>query len=73
MINGYRVVDLPRFLDLKLAIGLWKTRMRDLADVLQLIQHAKLSREVVDDLHPYVRDEYDRIWLLAQKHDPFFD
>jgi len=73
MINGYRVVDLPRFIDLKLAIGLWETRMRDLADVLQLIQHAALSREVVNDLHPYVRDEYDRIWLLAQMHDPFFD
>jgi hypothetical protein len=47
--------------------------MRDLADVLQLIQHARLPREVVNDLHPYVRDEYDRIWLLAQMHDPFFD
>jgi hypothetical protein len=73
MINGYRVVDLPRFIDLKLAMGLWETRMRDLADVLQLIQHAKLPREVVNDLHPYVRDEYERLWQLAQMHDPFFD
>ncbi|MEA2413817.1 MAG: hypothetical protein QOI58_474 [Thermoanaerobaculia bacterium] len=73
MIHGYRVVDLPRFIDLKLAIGLWETRMRDLADVLQLIQHAALPRELVNDLHPYVRDEYERIWLLAQMHDPFFD
>jgi hypothetical protein len=73
LINGYRVIDLPRFIDLKLAIGLWETRIRDLADVLQLIQHAKLPREVVNDLDPYVRDEYDRIWLLAQMHDPMFD
>jgi len=72
MINGYRVVDLPRFIDLKLAIGLWEMRMRDRADVLQLIQHAKLPRDVENDLDPYVRDEYDRIWLLAQKHDPEF-
>jgi hypothetical protein len=73
MINGYRVVDLPRFIDVKLAIGLWETRMRDRADVLQLIQHANLPRDVVNDLDPYVRDEYDRLWLLAQKHDPEFD
>jgi len=73
MINGYRVIDLPRFIDLKLAMGLWETRMRDRADVLQLIQHANLPREVVNDLDPYVRDEYDRLWLLAQKHDPLFD
>ena len=73
MINGYRVVDLPRFIDLKLAMGLWEMRMRDRADVLQLIQHANLPREVVNDLDPYVRDEYDRLWQLAQKHDPMFD
>jgi hypothetical protein len=73
MINGYRVVDLPRFIDLKPAMGLWETRMRDRADVLQLIQHAKLPREVVNDLDLYVRDEYERLWLLAQKHDPEFD
>jgi hypothetical protein len=73
MINGYRVVDLPRFIDLKLAIGLWETRMRDLADVLQLIQQATLPRELVNDLHPYVRNEYERIWHLAQMHDPMFD
>jgi hypothetical protein len=73
MINGYHVVDLPHFLDIKLAIGLWETRMRDLADVLQLIQHAKLPRELLNDLDPYVRDEYDRLWLIAQKHDPEFD
>jgi hypothetical protein len=73
MINGYRVVDLPRFIDVKLAMGSSEIRMRDRADVLQLIQHANLPREVVNDLDPYVRDEYDRLWLLAQKHDPEFD
>jgi hypothetical protein len=73
MINGYRVIDLPRFINLKLAMGLWPGRMRDLADVLQLIQHAKLPREISNDLDPTVRDEFDRIWLLAQKHDPMFD
>jgi hypothetical protein len=54
-------------------MGLWEIRMRDRADVLQLIQHANLPREVVNDLDPYVRDEYDRLWLLAQTHDPMFD
>ena len=73
MINGYRVVDLPRFIDLKLAIGLWETRMRDLADVLHLIQHAALPRELLNELHPYVRAEFERIWLLAQKRNPEFD
>jgi hypothetical protein len=73
MRNGYRVIDRPRFVELKLASGLREARLRDLADVLQLIQTAKLSRELSNEIHPCVRDEYDRIWLLAQIHDPMFD
>lgn len=73
MRNGYRVIDLPRFVELKLASGQRATRLRDLADVLQLIQIAGLSRELSNEIHPCVRDEYDRIWLLAQIHDPMFD
>jgi hypothetical protein len=70
---------LARFIDLKLAIGLSETRTRDLADVLQLIQHAKLPRDVVNDLDPDVRDEYERmaacadarsVFRLATAHDP---
>jgi hypothetical protein len=71
--GGYRVVDLAHFVELKLASGLRETHLRDRADVLQLIQEAKLSPDLANEIHPCVRDEYDRLWLLAQKHDPMFD
>ena len=73
MRGGYRVVDLAHFVELKLSSGLRETHLRDRADVLQLIQEAKLSPDLANEIHPCVRDEYDRLWLLAQKHDPMFD
>jgi hypothetical protein len=73
MRNGYRVIDLAHFVELKLASGLRETRLRDLADVLQLIQTAALPHDLVNEIRPCVRDEYDRVWTLAQKHDPMFD
>ena len=70
---GYRVIDLAHFVELKLSSGLRETHLRDLADVLQLIQEAALPRELGSGLDACVRGEYDRLWLIAQKHDPMFD
>jgi len=73
MRSGYRVIDLAHFVELKLASGLREDRLRDLADVLQLIQEAALPHDLINEIHPCVRDQYDRFWTLAQKHDPMFD
>lgn len=66
----FRVVDLPRFLELKLASGMTAPhRLQDLADVLRLITSAKLPREFGESLDPYVRPKYDELWQTAQHAD----
>lgn len=63
----FRVVNLPRLVELKLASGMTAPhRLQDLADVLRLIAVAKLSREFGESLDPYVRSKYDELWLAAQ-------
>jgi hypothetical protein len=63
----FRVVSLPRFLELKLASGMTAPhRIQDLADVLKLISVSKLPRELGDQLDPYVRDKYGELWATAQ-------
>jgi len=63
----FRVVDLPRFVELKLASGMTAPhRLQDLADVLRLIGAARLPRELGQTLDPYVREKYDELWLAAQ-------
>ncbi len=63
----FRVVALPRFLELKLASGMSAPhRLQDLADVLRLISVGKLPRELGDALDSYVRDKYHELWETAQ-------
>jgi hypothetical protein len=63
----FRIVELPRFIELKLASGMTAPhRLQDLADVLRLIAAAKLPRELGDKLDPYVRAKYDELWQAAQ-------
>jgi hypothetical protein len=63
----FRVVNLPRFVELKLASGMTAPhRLQDLADVLRLIGTAKLPRELGQSLDPYVRPKYDELWQTAQ-------
>jgi hypothetical protein len=66
----YRVVSLPSLIELKLASGMTAPhRMHDLADVMRLIQVAKLPRELSSELHPYVRDKFLELWQIAQRAD----
>jgi hypothetical protein len=69
---GYRVIELPRLIELKLASGLTAPlRMRDLSDVQDLIVSLKLPREIADQIDPSVRDEYLRMWdVAAAARDP---
>ena len=63
----FRVVSLPRFVELKLASGMTAPhRLQDLADVLRLITVAPLPRSLSDSLHPYVRAKYEELWQDAQ-------
>jgi hypothetical protein len=67
----FRYVPLETLIELKLASGLSAPhRLQDLADVQNLIQHAKLSRELAQRLDPSVRDEYVRLWEIVQTIPP---
>jgi hypothetical protein len=70
--DGYKVIALPKLIELKLASGLSAShRMRDLADVQDLIAKLGLPRSLGEDLDPSVRAEYLRMWdAAANARDP---
>ena len=62
-IDGVRVVTLEKLVELKLASGMTATdRLKDLADVQELIKARGLGPEFSDRLDPYVREQYMRLW-----------
>lgn len=72
-VRGERValLPLPRLVELKLASGMSAPhRLRDLADVLELVRAAGLPRELAGELDPSVREKYDELWRAAQASEP---
>ncbi len=72
-VRGERIALLPpeRLIELKLASGMSAPhRLKDLADVLELVRHASLPRELGDRLDPSVRDKFFELWEAAQTDDP---
>ncbi len=68
-VRGERGSFLPleRLVELKLASGMTAPhRLRDLADVLELIRAAKLPRDLAERLDPYVHSKYCEMWDAAQ-------
>ncbi len=68
-VRGERVALLPllTLIELKLASGISAPhRLKDLADVLELVRILDLPEETAEDLHPYVREKYREIWRAAQ-------
>jgi len=67
----FRILSLPKLVELKLASGMTAPhRLKDLADVLELVRAAKLPAELAASLDPYVRDKYLELWHAAQIEDP---
>ena len=68
-IDEVRVATLDVIVELKLASGLSAEhrKLRDLADVQQLIEVLKLSADLADRLDSSVQAEYLRLWRLAQQ------
>lgn len=67
----FRILSLPTLIELKLASGMTAPhRLKDLADVLELVRAAKLPAELGAALNPYVRDKYLELWRAAQVEDP---
>lgn len=61
--DGVRVVTLERLVELKLASGMTAPdRLKDLADVQELIKARGLDADFAEGLNPYVREQYARLW-----------
>jgi len=66
-IENIRVISIEKLIELKLASGLSAPhRLRDLADVQDLIIKLNLPFELADRLDESVRAEYQRLWQSAQ-------
>jgi hypothetical protein len=58
-IDGVKFPTLEKLIELKLASGMTAPdRLRDLADVQELIKLRRLTREFADKLNPYVREKF---------------
>ena len=64
VIDGVRYLSLPKLVELKLASGMTGgiQRMKDLTDIVAVIQNRGLTPEFADNLAPYVRDKYLELW-----------
>jgi hypothetical protein len=68
IIDGIRCVNLPTLITLKIASGMTNpARLKDLADVQELIKHLKLPQQYADNLHPFVQHEFLELWEGVQK------
>jgi len=68
-VRGQRValLPLPKLIELKLASGISAPhRLKDLADVLELIRQLSLPRELAGSLDASVRAKYEELWQAAQ-------
>ncbi|HET7291026.1 MAG TPA: hypothetical protein VFM88_01250 [Vicinamibacteria bacterium] len=69
-VRGRRValLPLPKLIELKLASGISAPhRLKDLADVLELIRGLRLPETVEEALDPWVRAKYRELWQAAQQ------
>jgi hypothetical protein len=68
-LDGVRCVNLPTLITLKIASGLTNpARLKDLADVQELIKRLQLPRDFDQQLHAYVRDEFRRLWDAVEQN-----
>jgi hypothetical protein len=68
-IDGIRYLSLPALVELKLASGMTGGvhRMKDLTDVVALIESLHLAAEFAEGLNPYVRDKFLELWSAIQE------
>jgi hypothetical protein len=62
-IDGIRYLNLPTLVELKLASGMTNPgRLKDLADVQELIRALQLPVDFAESLNPFVRQKYSELW-----------
>ncbi len=69
-IDGIRYVNLPALIELKLASGMTNPgRVRDLADVQELIRQLSLPPAFADQLNPFVRSRFSDLAAAIRGSD----
>lgn len=70
-IAGIRYLSLEKLIELKLASGMTNpNRLKDLADVQELIKAIRPSRQLAEHLNPFVRDKFLEFWDGVQSQPP---
>lgn len=65
--DGISYINLPKLIELKLASGMTNPgRLKDLADVLELIRILTLPIEFSSQLDPFVQDKFKELWKDIQ-------
>jgi hypothetical protein len=65
--QGIRLLNLANLVELKLASGMTSPgRLRDLADVQELIRVLRLPADFGQQLQPFVRGKYAELWASVQ-------
>jgi hypothetical protein len=71
----FALLPIERWIELKLASGMVAAhRLKDLADVQELIREARLPNTMARDLHPWVRDKFLELWQAVDegaRNDPY--
>ena len=74
MIDGVKTITLEKLIELKLASGMTAgDRLKDLADVQELIKLKGLDSEFASRLDGYVRDKYIELYQAVASATHFFD
>lgn len=65
--DGIKYLSLPALIELKLASGMTNpARLKDLADVMELVKLLGLTAEFAEQLAPFVRAKYVEIWRAVE-------
>lgn len=65
--GGIHYLKLPKLIELKLASGMTNPeRVKDLADVQELIKLLALPAEFAEELSPYVRPRFAQLWQTSR-------
>jgi hypothetical protein len=65
--DGITYLNLPALVELKIASGMTASdRIKDLADVQELIKVLNLPADFAERLNPYVRPKYAELWKAAR-------
>jgi len=68
VLEGIRLIGLPKLVELKLAAGASPGRRRDWADAQELIRTLNLPADFADKLAPSVRHSFQQLW--SELHPP---